>query len=119
MTTLPILNRLCSMFTSTSPYNDTSDPLRQTLFSQLVNFVERDDCFNTISWSSIENGNIVKDCISDAYIYISHDRQLQVNKIIETELFQDEDDSELVAELNTQDNYYLKLIIENRKYIFG
>ena len=118
-TTHPVLNRLCSMFTSKSPYRDTSDPLRQTLFSKLVNFVEQDDCFNTISWSSIENGNIVKDCISDAYIYISHDRQLQVDKIIEAELFHDEDDSELVSELETQDNYYLKLIIENRKYIFG
>ena len=117
-TTIPLIDRLCSMFTSKS-CNDTNDPLRHALFSQLVNFVEQQDCFNTLAWSSIENGHSIKDCISDAYIYISNDRQLQVNKIIEVELLQDEDYTELERELDTQDNYYLKLIIEHRKIIFG
>jgi hypothetical protein len=106
------------MFTS-SPTDNINDPLKQVLFSRLVNFVEHDDCFNTLSWSSFENGHSVKDCISDAYIYISNDRQLQVNKIIEVELLGDEDYTEFERELDTQDNYYLKLIIEHRKIIFG
>lgn len=117
-TAIPIINRLHSMFTS-APADNISDPLRHALFSQLVNFVECDDCFNTLSWSSFENGHSIRDCISDAYIYISNDRKLQVNKIIEAELLQDADSTELECELDTQDNYYLKLIIEHRKIIFG
>lgn len=114
---LPLINRLCSMF-ACKPSCDQDDPLRQILFNKLVDFVDRKDCFNTITWSSIENGHSIKDCISDTYIYISHDRLIHVNKLIEAELSQNNElFSELTAELEEQDNYYLKLIVEHRKYI--
>lgn len=116
--TLPLIDRLCSMFACKSSC-DQDDPLRQIMFDMLVDFVDRRDCFNAISWSSIENGHSIKDCVSDTYIYISHDRLIQVNKLIEAELAANTElQSELSDELEEQDNYYLKLIIENRKYIF-
>jgi len=105
------------MFACT-PSCDPADPLRQILFDKLVDFVDRRDCFNSITWSSIENGHSIKDCVSDTYIYISHDRLIQVNKLIEAELSQNNElFSELASELEEQDNYYLKLIVEHRKYI--
>ncbi len=114
---LPLIDRLCSMF-ACKPSCDQDDPLRQILFDKLVDFVDRRDCFNSITWSSIENGHSIKDCVSDTYIYISHDRLIQVNKLIEAELSQNNElFSELAAELEEQDNYYLKLIVEHRKYI--
>jgi hypothetical protein len=119
-TSLPIIDRLCSMFTCKSSYDDSQDPLRELMFLKIIDFVERKDCFNTIMWSSIDNGHSIKDCISDAHIYISNDRKIQVNKIIEAELVQNNElFAELTEELNNQDNYYLKLIVEHRKYIFN
>lgn len=117
--TLPILSRLCSMFGAKSS-EKTIDVLQDQLFSKVCDFVERQDCFNTIAWSSIENGHAIKDCISDVYIYITNDRPLQVNKIIECELSEKyETLSEYSAELSEQDNYYLGLIVSHRKIIFG
>ena len=117
---LPIIDRLCSMFSCKSSYDDSQDPLQESLFSKIVDFVERKDCFNTIAWSSIDNGSSIKDCISDIYVYISHDRKIQVNKIIEAELVQNNGlFAELTEELEEQDNYYLKLIVEHRKHIFN
>ena len=117
---LPIIDRLCSMFSCKSSYDDSQDPLRESLFLKIVDFVEHKDCFNTIAWSSIDNGNSIKDCVSDVYVYISHDRKIQVNKIIEAELVQNSElFAELTAELEEQDNYYLKHIVEHRKYIFN
>jgi hypothetical protein len=98
----------------------STDVLRDQLFSKVVDFVERQDCFNNISWSSIENGHSIKDGISDVYLYITNDRPLQVNKIIECELSENYDAlSERAAALEEQDNYHLSLIVAFRKIIFG
>lgn len=114
-----ILDRLYSMFCAKT-HESASDVLQNQLFSKVVDFVERQDCFNNIAWSSIENGHSIKDGISDVYLYITNDRPLQVNKIIECELTENYDAlSEYTSSLEEQDNYHLGLIVAYRKIIFG
>jgi hypothetical protein len=117
--THPILERLYSMFASKANTHST-DVLQEQLFSKVVDFVERQDCFNSIAWSSIENGHSIKDAISDVYLYITNDRPLQVNKLIECELSENYDAlSEHSVALEEQDTYHLSLIVSFRKIIFG
>jgi hypothetical protein len=117
--THPILDRLYSMFCAKANVH-TSDVLQNQLFSKVLDFVECQDCFNSISWSSIENGHSIKDAVSDVYLYVTNDRPLQVNKIIECELSENYDAlSERTAALEEQDNYHLSLIVAFRKIIFG
>ncbi len=114
-----IIERIYSMFCANKNSHST-DVLRDQLFSKVVDFVERQDCFNNISWSSIENGHSIKDGISDVYLYITNDRPLQVNKIIECELSENYDElAENNSCLEEQDNYHLSLIVACRKIIFG
>lgn len=114
-----IIERIYSMFCATKNLR-TTDVLRDQLFSNVVDFVERQDGFNSISWSSIENGHSIKDGISDVYLYITNDRPLQVNKMIECELAEKYDEfAEHSSNLEEQDNYHLSLIISCRKIIFG
>jgi hypothetical protein len=107
------------MFCANKNLHNT-DVLRDQLFSKLLDFVERQDCFNNISWSSIENGHSIKDGISDVYLYITNDRPLQVNKIIECEVSENYDElAEQTNCLEEQDNYHLSIIVACRKIIFG
>jgi hypothetical protein len=106
------------MFSRSDSFND-DDILRQYLFSKVVDFVDSKDAFNNIVWTSIDNGQSIKDGLSDVYIYITNDRPILVNKIIEHELLEEYSDmSEHLEELESQDNYFLKLIIDFRKFIF-
>jgi hypothetical protein len=118
--TLPVIDRIKSMMQSTRPPEYGSDPVLNMLYSQVIKRVETDKCFETVPWSSIENGMTIRDIISDIYIFINNDRPLQINKIIECELVENYDELASYAEkLEEQDNYYLKLIIENRDFIFS
>lgn len=113
-----LFQRLHEMFASKPDHSD--DRLQELLFSRVKDCVEQEDCFNTVAWSSLENGHSIKDCISDAYIYISHDRQLLLNKLIEAELGESQSLlDEYTEELEEQDNYALKLIVEHRKFLFN
>ena len=118
--TSPLLfQRLQSMFSS-SIANHDEDHFRELCFSKVINAVEQQRCFDNISWSSIDGGPTAKDCISDVYVYITHDRTLLVNRAIEAELTGSEDQlHECLEELREQDNYHLKLVVEHRKFLFN
>ena len=118
--TLPIIGRIKSMIQSTPPLEYDSDPVLNILYSQVIKCVETDKCFETVVWSSIEDGITIRDIISDIYIFINNDRPLQINKIIACEVLEKyEEVAQHREKLEEQDNYYLKLIIENRKFIFS
>ena len=118
--TSPLLfQRLHSMFSSSSSDHD-EDHFRELCFSKVINAVEKQHCFDSISWSSIDGGSTAKDCISDVYVYITHDRTLLVNRAIEAELTGSEEQlHECLEELKQQDNYHLKLVVEHRKFLFN
>jgi hypothetical protein len=116
--TLPIIERLKCML-QPKPDDYGSDPLLKLFYDQICESVEVDNCFEEFSWSQIENGTTIRDCISDAYVYIKNDRPLQINKIIECELLENfEELAQCKEKLEEQDNYHLKLIVENRNFIF-
>ena len=118
-TQLPIIDRFKSMIQSIAPLEYDSDPVLNVLYSQVIKCVEVDKCFEDVLWSSIENGMTIRDIISDIYIFIKNDRPLQINKIIECELVENYKElTHCTEKLEEQDNYYLKLIIENRNFIF-
>jgi hypothetical protein len=118
--TLPIIDRIKSMIQSTQPLEYDSDPVFNKLYSQVIKCVEADKCFETVPWSSIEDGITIRDIISDLYVYIKNDRPLQINKIIACEVLEKyEEVAQHREKLEEQDNYYLKLIVENRKFIFS
>ena len=118
--TLPIIDRIKSMIQSTQPLEYDSDPVFNMLYSQVIKCVETDKCFETVPWSSIEDGITIRDIISDLYVYIKNDRPLQINKLIACEVLEKyEEVAQHREKLEEQDNYYLKLIVENRKFIFS
>jgi hypothetical protein len=115
---LPIIERLKCML-QPKPDDYGSDPLLKLLYDKVCESVEVDNCFEEFSWSQIKNGTTIRDCISDSYVYIKNDRPLQINKIIECELLENfEELAQCKEKLEEQDNYHLKLIIENRNFIF-
>ncbi len=118
-TQLSIIGRVRSMLQS-KPHEYGSDPLLNMLYSQVIKCVEFNKCFVEITWSAIENGITVRDCIYDTYVYITIDRPRQINKIIECEVLEKyEEMTQYEEKLEEHDCYYLKLIVENRNFIFS
>ncbi len=74
----------------------------------------------------VTNGNInvpqeVQHFASDCHTYITRDRELLINTLIEAEL-QDLGNEEILqikADLCKQDEYYCNGIFQNRQYIFN
>ena len=92
-----------------------SDFLQSFMFNSLLSFHE-----------CITNGNVIvsqqlEHFTSDCHTYITRDRQLQINALIEAELndYNDEELIQMQTDLNKQDEYYCNGIIQNRQYIFN
>jgi len=58
---------------------------------------------------------------SDCHTYITRDRKLQINVLIEAELkeLNDEEYLQIKTDLNKQDEYYCNGIFQNRQHIFN
>jgi hypothetical protein len=92
-----------------------SDFLQSLMFNTVVSF--HDSQFK-------EYCNLNDDAvyfITDCYTYITRDRQLMINSIIETELNNNNNEelNQLIEDLKTQDDYYCNGIATNRKLIFN
>ena len=91
-----------------------SDFLQSFMFNALLSFHK-----------DVTNGNYnvpheVQHFTTDCHTYITRDRQLQINVLIEAELnnLDDEEIIQIKADLNKQDEYYCNGIFQNRQYIF-
>jgi hypothetical protein len=92
-----------------------SDFLQSFMFNALLSFHQ-----------DVSNGNInvspeLEHFVSDCHTYITRDRQLQINALIEAEL-KDSDNEEIFQiqnGLRKQDEYYCNGILQNRQYIFN
>lgn len=109
-----IVTRLTEMF-GAKKEEINSDPLQSLLFDSLVYFYES---------MMADNQNIPKELehfVSDCYTYITRDRLIQINGLIEAELnsLSDEEILQKQNDLSGQDQYYCNGIVQNRKYIFN
>ena len=118
-TQMPLIERITSMLKSNPPKEYSTDPLLNLMYDKVVKLIEVDNCFDAFSWSTIKDGSAIRDVISDVYVFVKNDRPLQINKIIECEIEENyEELAECKEKLEEQDNYYLKLIIDHRNFIF-
>jgi hypothetical protein len=92
-----------------------SDFLQSFMFNSLLSFHE-----------GVTNGNLsvsqqLEHFTSDCHTYITRDRQLQINALIEAELndLVDEEILQMQNDLREQDEYYCNGILQNRQYIFN
>jgi hypothetical protein len=109
-----VWSRLGQMFSARQTESD--DPLRELLFSKTVSFVESPEYAHT-DWSTIRNGVVLKDFLSDAYTYITRDRPLAIDQIIEQELLQDEEPRDQTV-LEYDDVHNMQIILNCRKLLF-
>jgi len=108
-----IIHRLFEMVTAKKE-KDNSDFLQSFMFESLLSFHK-----------DITDGNInvspeLENFASDCHTYITRDRQLQINALIEAELndLPNEEYLQIQTDLGKQDEYYCNGILQNRKYIF-
>lgn len=92
-----------------------SDFLQSFMFNSLLSFHE-----------CISNGNLnvpqeLEHFTSDCHTYITRDRKLQIDALIEAELndLPNEEYLQMQTDLYQQDEYYCNGILQNRKYIFN
>ena len=92
-----------------------SDFLQSFMFNSLLSFHE-----------CITNGDLnvpqqLEHFTSDCHTYITRDRQLQINALIEAELndLNNEEILQMQTYLSEQDEYYCNGILQNRQYIFN
>jgi hypothetical protein len=90
-----------------------SDRLQSTLFKRLVDFYSSED------YNNMNIASDVRHFIEDCHTYITHDRDLQINTLIECELKKEKEENVTFLSLERQDDYYLKGIVEHRKIIFN
>jgi hypothetical protein len=78
-------------------------------------------CYKGLSTGAINTTTEVADFISDCYTYITRDRELQINTMIEGELknLNDEEISAIQNDIQKQDEYYCNGILQHRKQIFN
>lgn len=91
------------------------DILQSLLFDTLVTF--HDSQFKEYCNTDDEAAYFITDC----YTYITRDRQLALDSITEAELYgaSDEEFTQLLEDLKTQDTYYCKGIVSHRILIFN
>lgn len=109
-----IAQRLIEMFTAKKD-EYYSDFLQSFMFNSLLSFYKE-------VIAGIHNvPQEVEHFTSDCHTYITRDRQLQINALIEAELkdCNDEEIIQMKADLNKQDEYYCNGIFQNRYYIFN
>jgi len=109
-----IIQRLSEMFTAKKD-EYYSDFLQSFMFNSLLSFYK--DVIAGIHNVPQELEHFTSDC----HTYITRDRELQINALIEAELndCNDEEIIQMKADLNKQDEYYCNGILQNRKYIFN
>jgi hypothetical protein len=95
--------------------HESDDQLRELLFSKTVTFVESKAYANT-DWHSIKNGFSHKAFLRDAYTYITRDRLIKMNEIIEQEILQDEEPE--WSNIENEDTYYMQGLFDCRKLLF-
>lgn len=92
-----------------------SDFLQSFMFNSLLSFHK-----------DVTNGHInvfpeLEHFVSDCHTYITRDRELQINALIEAELndLRNEEIFQIQTDLHKQDEYYCNGILQNRQYIFN
>jgi hypothetical protein len=109
-----IIPRLFEMF-GAKKEQMCSDFLQNFLFDTLVSF--HDTAFK--EYCKMDDGAAY--FITDCYTYITRDRALTLNSIIESELNGVDDDeyNALIEDLKRQDDHYCNGIVLHRKLIFN
>lgn len=103
------------MFTAKKDKHEyNSDFLQSFMFESLVCFQE-----NIVN-KTVNVSQELKDFTLDCVTYITRDRELQINALIETELenCNDKKMHQMKADLYKQDEYYCNAIVQHRKRIF-
>jgi hypothetical protein len=92
-----------------------SDFLQSFMFNSLLSFHKGITNGNTIVPQQLEHFT------SDCHTYITRDRELQINALIEAELndLGNEEILQMQNDLHKQDEYYCNGILQNRQYIFN
>jgi hypothetical protein len=109
-----ILQRLSEMLGAKNQEPEY-DFLQSLMFNTVVSF------YNRMSSGPINVSAEVADFISDCYTYITRDRELQINSMIEAELknLNDEEMNQIQNDIQKQDEYYCNGILQYRKQIFN
>jgi len=109
-----IIQRLFEMV-SAKKEKDNSDFLQSFMFDSLLSF------HKDITTGNINVSHELENFASDCHTYITRDRPLQLNRLIEAELnhLDDEEILQMQNDLSKQDEYYCICILQHRKYIFN